>query len=155
MSCTVYDVTCRRYASQVHPINAAIDDAVAEGGGTIYVPGKTHFIPSPIVVPYAAGTTPYNPAPSIHIVGDGIDNTFVQRRLALDTHDLIRIERDFTTVICPKTAGCACPDSVLRTSAPSFPSTGVQATSSIATSRPSERVPASRRTAVPETCGCR
>jgi len=52
-----------------------------------------------LVVPYAADSAPYDFAPTIHLFGDGPDNTIIERASGAATFDLLTIRRGFTTVV--------------------------------------------------------
>jgi hypothetical protein len=103
MGCDVYDVNRFRPNNTVDDtvaINNAIIEAVAAGGGIVYLPARNYFLESgPIVVPFAAESSPYQFAPTIQIVGDGPDATIVRRGGGTSaTWDLMQILRGFTTV---------------------------------------------------------
>jgi hypothetical protein len=98
MSYRVFDVTDPQYQSASNPVNAAIGDARTSGGGRVYLPAGTYSLVSEITVPYDPDPSPYDFAPTIHLEGDGPDVTIVQRGGGAAIHDLLHIERSFTTV---------------------------------------------------------
>jgi hypothetical protein len=67
-------------------------------GGRVYLPAGTYSLVSEITVPHDPDPSAYQFAPTIHLEGDGPDVTIVQRAGGAAIHDLLRIERSFTTV---------------------------------------------------------
>jgi hypothetical protein len=76
----VFDLTCKRYAGG-NPVNNAIEDARGRGGGAVYLPAGTYTLNTSILVPFDP-----DPAPAIHLIGDGPELTKVTR--IVGTHEL-------------------------------------------------------------------
>ncbi len=99
MCCEVFDASSKRYRSSANPIQAAVTDAANRGGGVVYVPGGDPWqLPSGIIIPWAVDSSPFDPAPAIHLVGDGPDNTIIERLGGGAAFSNLEIRRSSTTV---------------------------------------------------------